>query len=85
MEKKITIRLWLDNEKHREVYDRLQKRDTIEYRSITDYVCAAVLSFEDKDAGRCEQMTLSQNDMKALAEEIAAAIAERQYISEPAI
>lgn len=46
MEKKVTLRFHLEREEERRVYQNILGRDLKRFRTITDYVCAAVLTYE---------------------------------------
>lgn len=54
MEKKVTLRLHLDREEERLVYQSILKRDPKRFRTITDYVGAAVLAYEKQKSKREE-------------------------------
>lgn len=70
-EKKMTITLIMDLDVHKQVYQNVMNRDRQQYRTITDYVCAAVLNMEN---GSPHRLQLSEDDRKLLAKEIAGAI-----------
>ena len=46
MEKKVTLRFHLEREEERRAYQNILGRDLKRFRTITDYVCAAVLTYE---------------------------------------
>lgn len=54
MEKKVTLRLHLEREEERLVYQSILKRDPKQFRTITDYVGATVLAYEKQKSKREE-------------------------------
>lgn len=65
-EKKVTLRLNMSNHLHEKIYDKITRRDRNRYRSITDYICAAVAAFE----GEPQALRLTEEDRRMLCEEI---------------
>lgn len=54
MEKKVTLRLHLEREEEQRVYQSILGRDLKRFRTITDYVSAAVLDYEKQKSKREE-------------------------------
>ena len=54
-EKKITVRFDLTVEEQRRAYEFISKRLKTQYKSQSDYICAAILAFEGDEQRRKEQ------------------------------
>lgn len=52
LEKKVTLRLHLNRKKEQMVYQYILQRDPKRFRTITDYLCAAVLTYEKQKNGK---------------------------------
>lgn len=74
MEKKITARLNMEFPIHEKVYRKINGRDRLAYKTHTDYICAAVLAFEDETPG----VRLAEDSQQRIIEGMLAALEERE-------
>lgn len=84
MEKKITIRLEMENSFHREVYERLMNRDRTKFKSNTDYVCAAISLLEDPD-GQKNVCSISAESRREIIDGVIEALKVNGYAIEAGI
>lgn len=80
--KKITVKLSLEEEEDRLVYQCILERNRREYKTIKDYLCAAVRSFAGKEVDRTVMLSAQAEERlcRKLAERLEAM--EHRYKSE---
>ncbi|MDD3369643.1 MAG: hypothetical protein PHP50_12310 [Lachnospiraceae bacterium] len=85
-EKKLTVRLNLDLPEHYETYRSIMNRDRGRYRTITDYLNAAVLHLEAyKDSSPVLKLELSKEERRELCQELLQLLEEYQKEEQPGI
>lgn len=66
-EKKVTLRFLANNEYQMEIHQKIVNRDLNRYKTIMDYICAAVGAFETEQV---PEVRLSDKDRHRLVEEL---------------
>lgn len=79
--KKITIKLSMEEETDQMVDSCILNRDRQKYKTIKDYICAAVCSFAEKEP--IQEVVLSEQAEDHLCEKLAGRLAAEGYRYKP--
>lgn len=77
MIKKITIRVDMDDEQHRQAMEILKGRNKSKHKSMTEYIVSAIIEFE-KLSGKTQPMQLSEQDKQQIIKEVLQGLDEKR-------